>query len=343
MLPSTASMRKDPSRFIVLGLTAVAFISACGPSAGPSSSSPLIRTLDGHSLWVSSIAWSSDGTRLASGSYDTTVRIWDVDGGRVTSTLTNFNGSVVSLGWSPDNKYLATGSTEPSHTVRVWRTADWKAVLSLSPSNQYSVENVAWSPDSKRLAVGVGNLLVFDATTGEVLARLNPDGGVHSVAWSPDGTRLAFGSTRDPHRGDKGIVIVWNPQDASDPDSNNNPVMFNGHEGIVTSVAWSPDSKQIASGSDANTIKFWDVPSEQNTATLSGHSATVQSLAWSPDGTRLASGSWDNTVKIWDVTRKQNIETFQHPNVVRSISWSPDSTRLASACDDGKVRIWKVK
>ena len=81
------------------------------------SSPGLIRMLSGHSLWVMSVSWSPDGKLLASGSEDTSARIWQAGSGDNVATLTSFRGGVVSVAWSPDSKHLATGSTEPNFQV----------------------------------------------------------------------------------------------------------------------------------------------------------------------------------------------------------------------------------
>jgi WD40 repeat protein len=75
-----------------------------------------------------------------------------------------------------------------------------------------------------------------------------------------------------------------------------------GHTSAVNSVAFSPDGKLLASGSDDNTIKLWDVATGQEVRTFEGHTDWVTSVAFSPDGKLLASGSWDNTIKLWDIS-----------------------------------------
>jgi WD40 repeat protein len=77
---------------------------------------------------------------------------------------------------------------------------------------------------------------------------------------------------------------------------------FEGHILAVTSVAFSPDGKHLASGSGDGTIKLWDVATRQEVRTLKGHTRGVTSVAFSPDGKLLASGSWDGTIKLWDIS-----------------------------------------
>ncbi|KAJ6016426.1 hypothetical protein N7540_011017 [Penicillium herquei] len=114
-----------------------------------------------------------------------------------------------------------------------------------------------------------------------------------------------------------------------------------GHSHSVRSIAWSPDGRQLASGSDDNTVRIWDPTTGQSVSTFEGHSDPVQSIAWSPDGRQLASGSLDNTVRIWDPATGQSVSTLEgHSDWVLSIAWSPDGRRLASGSLDNTVRIW---
>ncbi|KAK7190547.1 Vegetative incompatibility protein HET-E-1-like protein 15 [Paraphaeosphaeria sporulosa] len=116
-----------------------------------------------------------------------------------------------------------------------------------------------------------------------------------------------------------------------------------GHSGGVISVAFSPDSTQLASASSDTTVKIWEVSNGACLQTLEGHSGGVISVAFSSDSTRLASASEDTTVKIWEVSSGACLQTLEgHSGRVLSVAFSPDSTWLASASDDTTVKIWEV-
>ena len=116
-----------------------------------------------------------------------------------------------------------------------------------------------------------------------------------------------------------------------------------GHTNSVTSVAFSPDGKLLASGSRDQTIKLWDVASGQAVRTLTGHTDKVTSVAFSPDGKLLASGSDDETVKLWDVASGQEVRTLMgHTDFVTSVAFSPDGNLLASGSWDKTVMVWDV-
>jgi WD40 repeat protein len=114
-----------------------------------------------------------------------------------------------------------------------------------------------------------------------------------------------------------------------------------GHGHSVSSVAYSPDSQRLASGSADKTIKIWDAASGQCLQTLQGHSGSVWSVAFSPDGQRLASGSADKTIKIWDAASGRCLQTLQgHGGSVWSVAFSPDGQQLASGSADKTIKIW---
>ena len=120
----------------------------------------------------------------------------------------------------------------------------------------------------------------------------------------------------------------------------------NGYTGIINSVAFSPDGKTLASGSDDGTICLWDVDTGALKRTLTGHIRTVLSVAFSPDGSTLASGGGDNTIRLWDVGTRESIHTLtdtEHTKGFTSVSFSPDGQTLASGSADGTIRLWELE
>jgi len=294
-----------------------------------------------HSGSVSSVAWSPDGQTLASGSWDNSIKLWDVASGKEKATLAGHSGTVTSVAWSPDGQTLASGSDDNS--IKLWdvTTGKAKATLAGHSGSAYthsgSVYTIAWSPDGQTLASGAwdDSIKLWDAASGKEKATLAGHAAtVISVAWSPDGQTLASSLS------DKSINL-W------DVASGIEKATLPGHSDSVSSVAWSPDGQTLASGSYDNSIKLWDVTSGKEKATLAGHSSGVMSVAWSPDGQTLASGSGEygkpGEIKLWDVASgKEKATLTGHASSVESVAWSPDGQTLASGSKDHSIKLWEA-
>ncbi|MBI5760743.1 MAG: SUMF1/EgtB/PvdO family nonheme iron enzyme [Planctomycetales bacterium] len=282
-----------------------------------------LATLTGHTGVVLSVAFSADGKRLASASYDQTVKVWDAMTGQETLTLNGHTKRVESVAFSSDGTRLASASFDG--TVKVWDATSGRETLTLN-ADDISVESVAFSPDGTRLAssaYGDHAVKVWDATSGKNTFTLRHAEPVTSVAFSPDGTRLASAS-RDK------TVRVW------DATSGKWLRTLKGHSDYVVSVAFSPDGTRLASAGYDQTAKLWDAMSGREILTLKGHTGMVLCVTFSPDGKRLASAGGAGTIKVWDSTSGQETLTLKG---VKSVAFSPDGTRLASASDK-TVKIW---
>jgi len=165
----------------------------------------LRKILAGHQAGVTSIAVSPDGQRLASGSSDETVRLWDAQTGAELRRLEGHTNNVKSVSFSPDGQRLASGSSD--ETVRLW-DAQTGAELRRLEGHTDPVDSVSFSPDGQRLASGSSDNTVrlWDAQTGAELRRLEGHTDpVNSVSFSPDGQRLASGSSDE-------TVRLWDAQ-----------------------------------------------------------------------------------------------------------------------------------
>jgi WD40 repeat protein len=283
-------------------------------------------TLKGHSSYVLSVAFSPDGKRLVSGSWDKTVKLWDTATGTELLTLKGHSRGVCSVAFSPDGKRLASGSD--NGFIKLWDAAGGKELLTLK-GHSGRVHSVAFSPDGKRLASGGWDktIKLWDTTTGtELLTLKGHSKGVRPIAFSPDGKRLASGSW------DKTIKL-W------DTTTGKELLTLKGHSQWVNSFAFSPDGKRLASGRDDKTVRLWDTITGKEVLTLKGHSELALSVAFSPDGKRLASGS--KTIKFWDTAGGKELVTLKgHSSAVNSVAFSPDGKRLASGSNDKTVKIW---
>ena len=247
-------------------------------------------TLEGHTDWVSSVAFSRQGV-LASGSLDRTIKLWNVQTGTRTDTFEARRGNVLSIAFSPDGTILASG-------------------------------------------LGDGTILLWDIATENATPLEKHTDDVRSVAFSPDGTILASGS-------DDNTIKLWNVQ------TRTNTTTFEGHTDHVNSVSLSQDEDErllLSSGSLDGTVLLWDV-NTRTTTTLEGHTQSVSSVAFSPDEgeTLLASGSLDGTILLWDTARREQITSLEeHSADVFSVSFSPGGRLIASGSIDGTILLWDI-
>ncbi len=239
----------------------------------------------GHGSLVTSIAWSPDGTTLASVSMAKNRRVclWRV----ATGTRTDLNGhagKVRTVAFSPDGRMLATGSDD--RTIRLWDTGLGDQVCELSGHTE-AVSAVAFSPDGRSLATGGwdGRILWWDLPTR--MSRTFATGPqVSSLAFSPDGKALAASH----HNG---------PTQLYDVATGKTRAILLGHHGGVNRVAFSPDGLTLATAGMDQTVRIWDTASGQEMLWLTGHKARVNGVAFSPDGGTLASVDHDGAVRLW--------------------------------------------
>jgi sugar lactone lactonase YvrE len=289
----------------------------------------LVRTLKGHTKVVNSVSFSPDGSLLASGSGDGTIKLWRVADGSLVRTLTGHTNRVWSVSFSPDGSLLVSGTV----TIKLWRVADGSLVRTLT-GHTGAVRSVSFSPDGSLLASGSWDdtIKLWRVSDGALVRTLTGHtGAVNSVSFSPDGSLLASGSN------DKTIKL-WRVSDGSLVRT------LTGHTGGVNSVSFSPDGSLLASGSGDETIKLWRVSDGALVRTLTGHRYSVSSVSFSPDGRSLASGSNDGTIKLWRVSDGSLVRTLTgHRYSVSSVSFSPDGSLLASGSGDETIKLWQVR
>ncbi len=289
-----------------------------------------VHTFEGHTSLVTSVAFSSDGQTLVSGSWDNTVQLWSVSENKPVHTFKGHTNSVTSVAFSSDGQTLASGSDD--NTVRLWSVAEQKPWHTFK-GHTNSVTSVAFSSDGQTLASGGRDATLRLWSVAEQKPWHTFEGHTHevtSVAFSSDGQTLASGSWDN-------TVRLWSVAE-------NKPVhTFEGHTDSVTSVAFSGDGQTLASGSWDNTVRLWSVAENKPVHTFEGHTDSVTSVAFSSDGQTLASGSWDNMVRLWSVTEQKPWHTFEgHTHEVRGVAFSSDGQTLASGSWDDTVRLWSV-
>jgi WD40 repeat protein/serine/threonine protein kinase len=294
--------------------------------------------LRGHQGLVFSVGFSSDSRLLATGSADSTIRVWDVATRRELNVLKGgHRGCVHDLSFSPDGRHLASCSCDGS--VLLWNletgkheflfvrppeelpappSIDTKTDKAL-PIRTTSFFSLCFSPDGNHLATGStdGVLRIWDVKTKKPKELKHPRNVyVWSVSISPDGRKVATGAT-------DGLVRIWNVE-------NLDCCELKGHTSYVWSVAFSPDGRNLASGSSDGTVRLWDVATGNNRV-IEKLTVPVWCVCFSPDGRRLARGSSDRTVLVRDLITDDVAALIACPDIINSVRFSPNGLYLATA------------
>ncbi|GAX44432.1 serine/threonine protein kinase [Tolypothrix sp. NIES-4075] len=293
----------------------------------------LAQTLTGHTKAIGEdhcIAISRDNSILVSGSWDKTIKIWNLTDGTLIRTLTGHSDSVNSVAISPDGKTLVSGSNDK--TIKIWNLTDGTLIRTLTGHSNY-VTSVAISPDGKTLVSGSQDktIKIWNLTDGTLIRTLTGHSdSVTSIAISPDGKTLVSGGVDSP-------IKIWQIADGTLIRT------LTGHSNYITSIAISPDGKTLVSGGVDSPIKIWQIADGTLIRTLTGHSNYITSVAISPDGQTLVSGTSDNTIKVWQIADGNLIRTLTgHSYSIHSLAISPDGQTLVSGSHDKTIKIWRA-
>lgn len=274
--------------------------------------------LEGHSAEVLDVAFSPDGSRVATASADRTARIWDISG-RLLNTFAT-QAEVRRLAFSPNSKLLAVASNE----IIIWNleTLETRRLAAESTS-------VSFSPDGKFLAScgSDGNLKLWSSTDWSESRLYTSSLPLTFTAFSPD-SRLILVAEAERVK----ILEVATGREVA---------VLSGHDGFIQTARFSPDGRKIVTaGSD---IRLWRVTGQEQTI-LEGHNSTVLSAVFSPDGQIIASCGVDRSVRFWDSSTGRPLIAFTNlQRIVNALSYDPTGRTLAMASDDQTVHLSSVR
>ncbi|CAE6531331.1 unnamed protein product [Rhizoctonia solani] len=293
--------------------------------------------LMGHTNQVQSVAISPDALYIASGSCDSTIRVWDTQTGKAILTpLKGHHDRVLSIAFSPDSTRFVSTADE---TLRIWSIRDGNHVSGTFSKHTTRICTAVFSVDGSYIISGDvnGGIHLWDAHTGDPIADSGRLTGhvdeISSIALSSDGARFVCASKDS-------TISVW--------DTTTHRVTLEalkGHIGNVNQATFSPDGLYIASCGDG-TIHLREAGSGETKLVLSDeHMQAVKSVAFSPDGSRLVSCSDDGNIRIWSMQHTDMAHAILalHTTVIKSATFSPDGSHLATGGIDGSICLWDTR
>lgn len=287
-----------------------------------------VATLAGNAGPVWSLAFTPDSHRLAMGSDEGSVKLWNVVTRKLDSTIHVHKGPVWGASISSDGKLLATGHDDGS--VHVFDLASEKEVATIKTESP--LRSLEFAPSGHTLATGArtGEVAVWNADSGEkIVAMEGHQGSVADLVFSADGAALGTASSDKTAR-------IWNVQTGRER------IRLDSPTGGLAAIAISADGQLIATGGWDKVVRVWEMSSGSLKGALEGHTAEIDSLAFAPQGTLLASAGDDKEVRLWDAGGLKSLPTeVGHTGAVTALVFAHDGT-LASAGRDGTARLWST-
>eukprot|EP00873_Tetraselmis_striata_P017164 jgi/Tetstr1/437428/TSEL_026109.t1 len=295
------------------------------------------QTQGGHTETIFGCQFHPDNPNLlATCSYDSTVRLWDVTTQQSVQSFVGAQGVLYSVTWSPDGSQLAASSS--TGAIAIFDAAKGSLVKSLSLHRAASYR-VEWHPTESNLlaSASVDKSVVVFRADGTVTRSLAHPKGASGLAWCPH-EKFILATTCE-----NGVVYVWDVS-SSEPQVLH---QLKGHRARAFNVVWNPILKNVLlSGSDDGSVRVWHLDGNSEGMELKGHTSNVRGLLWHSEMPHVAiTGSWDSTIRLWDTQSGQCLEVVHdhHADVYGIASHRRRPFALATTSRDTTLRIWDLR
>ena len=289
----------------------------------------------GHSAYVTTVAYAPDGRTFISGAADCTMKEWDSATGHCIRTYTGHSRIINSVAYAPDNKTFISGAGDfrgNRNIIREWNRITGQCVRVYEGHNG-SVSSVAYAPDGKTIISGSDDNTIkeWNRITGQCIHTYEGHSdGVSSVIYAPDGKNFISASY-------DGTIKEW------DIATSQCVRIYEGHSGSVRSVAYAPDGKTFISGSSDEIIKEWNVATGQCIRTYEIHSSSVESVAYAPSGRTFIASLGNGTIKEWDIATSQCVCTYEMlSRSIKSLAIASDGRMFISGHGDKTIKEWDI-
>ncbi|OAI54488.1 hypothetical protein AYO44_14910 [Planctomycetaceae bacterium SCGC AG-212-F19] len=293
----------------------------------------LVAVLRGATSAVRAVRFHPRGMFVASGDDAGTIHLWDWNTGKKVSNWDAHGGkAVLSLAWSPDGLTLASGGKDKK--IKLWdpnlrREKQWW------PTQVDQVSYLAFTPDNQQLAGRFAGkeVKMVELVSGKDRHFLkNGTKTINALVISGDGKTMALGLH------EKGLIFF---ELAGGKRTHS---LENTHGGPLRALAFTSDSKWLATGGDDKTVKLWEMATAapEERGALKGHTSPVVALAFAPDSQTLASAASDGHVILWRATDKVTAGEWHLPAAVHDLAISPDGRHLAAATGKGAVYVFRL-
>lgn len=292
-----------------------------------------LKRLQGHQDKILSAVFDRDGLRVATASYDQSVKLW---------TASAHHAGINDLTFDKNSGRLVTASKDG--TARLWVFQESHLTLLKTLLHGAEVNRAVFSPDGQQIATAGGDGIVklWDASSGNLLGRLEGHTAlVNSVAFSHDGTKLATASY-------DGRAGIWDARSGQlirflkDGGAAMNDIAFSADDRLIATASGA-DETIIATASSDKLVRLWQVDTGKMIQIFSGHTAAVQRVAFSPDGLTLATASSDHTARLWNPLTATAIVTFtEHSERIFGLAYDVTGRRLATAGTDGRIVVHEI-